>query len=253
MRPRKVLFRLVDLIWPTLEPLGEQRMMAPLRWLPIRRNSPEVIEAAFEILTAELKNQDEHIRRIESKLLGISSLAPLAATVLVALVGFLVSGRLQQVTEGTGLTVVIGACYVVLQMLRALSAAINGLRRRGFQVLSLEDVRPKPDQEKNDYLVLLCEELCATITNNREAINVKVDQLELGHTSLKNAVAGLLITMVTVLSITIVETKAYWVGTVILLVSILALIAVIAQRAYQGSKSEVGTGIARPEPTDNRR
>lgn len=231
MRVPKILYQLLDLVWPTLRPPTERQSLSQPKWDGIGRNSSEVIEAAFDVLKAELKNQDDEVRLIESKLQSMSSLTPVVSTILVAIVAFLTGGRVQQFTEASVLTMVIGACYVVLQLLRALLAAVGGLRRRTFFSVSVTDIPPTPDQTKTDYLLHFCKDLSAVASNNRGVIDSKVDQLELGHVAVRNAVAGLLLTLVVVLAITVAETKSYRTAIALGLVSAVTVASVMVIRA----------------------
>lgn len=231
MRVPKVLYWVLDLAWPTLEPPTKRRVLSRPKWEGISRNSCDVIQAAFDLMKDELKSQDDEIRLIESKLQSISSLTPVVSTILVAIVAFLTGGRVHQFAEPSVLTMVIGACYVVSQLLRALLASIGGLRRRSFSAVSVSDIRPTPGQTKTDYLLHLCKELSIIADNNREIINGKVDQLELGHVAVRNAVAGLLVTLAVVLAITILETKSYVTGIALFLLCAVAIAAMWIVRA----------------------
>jgi ABC-type multidrug transport system fused ATPase/permease subunit len=164
----------------------------------------ETLEAAYNLLKDELKSEDDRAKIIESKLLSISSLIPIAMTVTVAMVTFLTSGRVSQFTFRSILIIGVVGAYIALQFLRASLAAITGLGRRSYGHIEVKEIAPKPKEKKEEYLQRTCAQMAEILVFNREAVNKKVDQLALGHDAIKNAVWGLLILLFVILVIVFV-------------------------------------------------
>ena len=177
-------------------------------WPAGRPCPPETLEAAYGALKDELDAQDDRAKTVETRLLSVSSLAPVSMTIMVAVVTFLTSDRAPEFTWGSVLAVGVVGSYVALQFLLALLAAVNGLGRRSFSHLSIKDIVPQPDETKDAYLRRACAELTEVILHNRAAVDDKVSQLALAHEAVKNAVWGLLLVLIMILVFTMVGTYA---------------------------------------------
>jgi hypothetical protein len=153
----------------------------------------DVLESAREALKEEHEAEVDRIRVVETKLLGITSLAPVAMAVVVAGFTVLANGSIQSFTRASVVLIGLVEGYVCLQLLRAVLGAISGLKRRSFSGMSLEDLYPKPNETKEQYLRRGCEETASIIRQNRAEIDAKVTWLDVAHTSIRNAVAGLLV------------------------------------------------------------
>ena len=168
----------------------------------------ETLEVAYDALKDELKAQEERAKTVETRLLSISSLAPVSMTIIVAVITFLTGDRAREFTEGSILVVGLIGSYVAFQFLLALLAAVNGLGRRSFTHVAIKDVVPQRDETKDAYLRRACAELMEVILHNRAVVDEKVSQLALGHEAVKNAVWGLLLILLTILIITLAGTYA---------------------------------------------
>ncbi len=207
MRRKELQDRLIDLVWPTLVPPPKKDEVAAFDWPDDKSADDGTLEAAYNLLKDELKSEDDRAKIIESKLLSISSLVPVAMTVTVAMVTFLTSGRVGEFTRTSILIVGTVGAYVALQFLRASLAAINGLGRRSYVHIETEEIAPKPEEKKAAYLQRICGLMAQVLAFNREVINKKVDQLALGHEAIKNAVRGLLVLLLVVLLIVVLDAQ----------------------------------------------
>jgi len=201
MQRKDILNRLRDWLWPTLVAPPKKDDVAAFEWPDDKAGDLGSIEAAYNLLKDELKSEDDRAKIIESKLLSISSLIPIAMTVTVAIVTFLTGGRVSQFNLPSILIVGLVGAYIALQFLRAAFAAINGLGRRSYSHLEVKEIAPKPNENKVAYLQRICAQMVRILAFNREVINNKVNQLALGHEAIKNAVWGLLFLLLIVLVI----------------------------------------------------
>lgn len=227
MSMRPVLYWLVDRFWPTLEPQKAAPISQVPKWVGTGLTSAEVIESSYQMLKEEAKAVEDDLRIVEAKLQTISSTAPIALTILVAIVAFITSGRFKEFTEPSVLTVLTVACYVEVQFLRAFLAAVQGLSRKQFSAFQLADTIPSRNYSKDQFLLKTCEKLAGIISKNRLLVNAKVEQMALGHTALKNAVAGLLLMVAVVLAITILETHYYITGLSLLVLALVIFLFVL--------------------------
>jgi hypothetical protein len=139
----------------------------------------------------ELAAEVERLRIVESKLTTTASVATIPITLLLGVVTFLSSGRAQEFTPFS--VIVLSGCafYVAVQFLRAVLAAIRGLSRTNYPApFATERVLPRASAEA--YWRDACEALANNIHAYQERTNAKVDQLELAHTSIINAVVALI-------------------------------------------------------------
>jgi hypothetical protein len=205
---RERLHWLRDRIRPTLVPAPPKEAASEPAWPAANTCPQETLVAAYDALRDELKAQEERAKTVETRLLSISSLAPVSMTIIVTVITFLTGDRAGKFTKASVLVVGLMGSYVAFQFLLALLAAVNGLGRRSFTHVAIKDVVPQRDETKDAYLRRACAELMEVILHNRVVVDEKVSQLALGHEAIKNAVWGLLLILITILAITLAGTYA---------------------------------------------
>jgi hypothetical protein len=140
----------------------------------------------------ELAAEVDRLRVVESKLTTIASVATIPITLLLGVVTFLSTGRAREFTPLSVFAISTCAFYVAVQFLRALLAAIRGLSRTSYPApFATMPIRPGASPEA------CWRDACETLANNvheyQERTNAKLDQLELAHTSIINAVVALIV------------------------------------------------------------
>lgn len=206
-RSRRLRDFVVDLIWPRAPRSSSASPLEPA-WPESLALKVETIEATYESLKEEHRAEIDRIRTVETKLLGISGLAPVAMAVIVAAFTVLANRSLQAFTRISVLLVGIVGGYISLELLRAILAAIAGLKRRSFVGLSLKDVYPLPNESKESYLKRSCGELAEIIRRNRAEIDAKVTWLDVAHTAIRNAVVGLLILVMVIIGLAVSQANS---------------------------------------------
>jgi hypothetical protein len=196
-RTQRILDFVVDCIWPRARRLSWPS--AEPEWPDSIASHSETLEVVYEALKEEHQAEADRIRTVETKLLGISGLSPLAMAVVVGAFTVLTNGNLRSFTRSSVLVVGVVEGYVTLQLLRAILSAIAGLKRRSFYTSSLADLYPVPNEDKASYLSRMCKELASIIRGNRSEIDAKVTWLDVAHTAIRNAVIGLLILVVVIM------------------------------------------------------
>jgi len=183
---------LLDMFWATAWRIKKPPLLEAA-WPQSIALKTETLESAREALKEEQETEVDRIRVVETKLLGITSLAPVAMAVVVAGFTVLANGSVRSFTRSSVVLIGVAEGYVCVQFLRAVLGAIYGLRRRSFSAMTLEDLYPKPNETGEQYLRRNCEEMASNIRQNRAEIDAKVTWLDIAHTSIRNAAAGLLI------------------------------------------------------------
>lgn len=201
---KKVLYWVRDRFWPYLEPLAEAQPPSSDEWSVTHALDNDALEAAYALLKDEFKINLDLVKMVDSKLQSISSLSPIAITIVAAVIAFLIGGKVQQFTRVSILVVAIGGFYIALQFVRAMLAATKGLERKGYYFTRLSDIPPRLEEKKEAYIRRFCKDIADNLRRNREATNGKVDQLALGHEAIKNAVGGLLVVILVLLIISII-------------------------------------------------
>ena len=199
-RTKQVSHWLRDLVWATLDPpprnlLGDTDELRP----EINADAhDDVVREVYGRLSAELEIEAERRRAVETKLLAVGSVAPIAVTIMVAAISFLSSGRLRDFVPESVLVVLIIAVYVALQFLRAMLAAICGLSRRGYSGPQISEIVRAGTVEPSGYLRNASNDVARRIEQHRETTNEKVSQLAVAHFAIRNAVVALVVELVIV-------------------------------------------------------
>ena len=196
-----------DGVWATLDP--------PLRNLPNDAEKPkpeinadandDVVREVYGRLSAELETEAERRRAVETKLLSIGSVAPIAITIMVAAASFLSSGRLRDVVPASVFVILFMAFYVALQFLRAMTAAICGLSRRSYAVPNISEIMPAGTEGLSEYLRNASNDLARRIEQHRDTTNEIVSQLAIAHKSIRNAVTALVVELLILFGLIVCE------------------------------------------------
>lgn len=195
----------VDCFWPTLERSPKSKRPE----LPIVTLSSEVAPEVRSRLEAAVEADVDRMKSIDAKLMAVCSVAPICATLLVAIVSFLTTQRPGTFTPSSVLGVVALVSFIIIQFIRALLAAIQGLQRRGFLVPTSSSLWAQIDGESVDaYTLRACNDLADRLHVNRETTNEKVSYMALAHRAYLNAVVGMLLAVIVLSAIILSEYAA---------------------------------------------
>ena len=199
-RAKQVLRWLRDLVWATLDPpSGNLRGGAEEPRPEINADAhDDVVREVYGRLSAELEIEAERRRAVETKLVAVGSVAPIAVTIMVATVSFLSSGRLRDFVPASVFVILVMAVYVALQFLRAMLAAIYGLSRKSYAGPNISEIVLAGTEGRSGYLRNACNDVARRIEQHRETTNEKVSQLALAHWAIRNAVIALVVELVIV-------------------------------------------------------
>jgi hypothetical protein len=188
-------FTAVDFVWPIVTPVpkdarerrdqaAESRLQNDLSAIEaLHGQSAEVVRTAHADVLDALEKEKERIRTTESKLATLIALSALSATLVLS-----VNGR-------GGFTVhwaiLLTTGYCLLQLIRILFAALHGLGRRSFSLLSIADLAPTWMGTNTDLLKVI-QSKARQSHEHQQAGNEKVTDLDIAHTALRNFLIGLL-------------------------------------------------------------
>ena len=180
-----------DFLWPMLDP-PSRPFPSPSRKLDLPASvGIEVLREVYGRLSAEFAVETDRMRAVENKLLAVGSVAPIAVTIIVAVVSVLFSGRLPDLSPASVTTLVVLAFYAALQFLRAMLAAILGLSAKSYNAPGMSDIAPDASHDVTSYLCKASNGLARRLDQHREVVNSNVSQLKLAHHALRNAVRAL--------------------------------------------------------------
>ncbi len=184
---------LTDFIWPTLETLkannaqNEKDQHQP-QWTGELREAQQEAERLITI-------EDDRLKAVEVKLQAVLNVAPIIITLVLALVTF-ITQKAQSYVAISVVLIVAGGAYVALQFLRAVFAAIDGIGRKQFLRLTIDDIHPQTNESPETYRLRILHAQLSCSTHNSKVTNDKVSQLALAHRAIKNALGMLLFLIV---------------------------------------------------------
>jgi hypothetical protein len=99
--------------------------------------------------------------------------------------------------------IVVGGAYVILQFIRCLWAAVEGLTVREFMRIKPEELKPFEKENAAAYQTRIDNRELECFADNVLVVDDKISQLKLAHRALKNALGGLLFLVIALGSIAI--------------------------------------------------
>lgn len=193
---------LLDVFWPTLEQWSPERVrleeeragerlqadLARVRALASREE--EELETYAEEVGRAYEAERERGQSVESRLTSILGLASVAASAVLGLLTFHLGRSTNSHPTFGNVVAFLLTLYIVLQVLRAVLAAVTGLSRRSYRKLVLEERLPDTEEDRKTHLIRLMETEVKRTHQMDEVVNAKVDQMALAHDSLRNFLWG---------------------------------------------------------------
>lgn len=194
---------LIDCFWPSLVPFSpeEEKKEMEKRGRRLEAGLSRVekmvdlaeLEAAMSDCEDLLESERERRQSVDARLTTVLGLASVAAAISIA----------SQVWRGSDLRGSVEAriaglviCYVVLQLLAAVFAAVRGLARRSYLQPGPEDLLPDAGESRIDFIRRKIGS-CLRAYDDHATINSgKVEQMALAHRGIQNFLGGMLILIV---------------------------------------------------------
>lgn len=141
----------------------------------VRKSYKEVLEIVTEERTRTI--------RVENKLATLFVLSVVSATLVLSAGHFFSSGGQWVVLIPMG--------YCLLQLLRTLSAVIDGMKRQSYYAVRIKDLIPSLVDTDVNNLVNLMKDIVNGHCQNEQVTNKKVTALAIAHKAVKNFLVGL--------------------------------------------------------------
>jgi hypothetical protein len=203
--------KFVDLFWPTIAPRTrhereeqEEKDKARIDDAYARVNALDgreesELEAISRDVEDIVKTEDERRSHVETRLAAVVGLMPVLTAIVTLGVTWL--GNRELVRSDLGWIPLVIALYSALQLVRALMAAIVGLKRRNYRVIDFSDVLPTRDMTAAQRRIAVLKERVRALEQNSALNGSKVEQMALAHHALLNFVPATLLFAVVVVMV----------------------------------------------------
>jgi hypothetical protein len=208
-----LLASIVDCFWPRLEPFSKEqeesereKRKAASDLVNSRLSAEgmcrcnatsetvlrEVLGAAGKLLAAE-EDRRAHVQARLTSILGLTSIA--SAVAFGLLTNMFAKGFQSPKTIGL-YTATIASVYVLLQLSRALLAAIDGLGRTSVLSLTAADILPEANECSSTYLTRQIQNTIDCAQDMGERNQHRVNCIALAHRALKNFLCGVMVLVI---------------------------------------------------------
>jgi hypothetical protein len=180
---------LLDWLYPTVEPLSEEKCDDQRRLQQDRlqfaetHTDPEAIAKGYAELCAE---EAERLKSVETRLGSILGLTSITSSLLIGGIFAIVNGGLSDSSRSVRFVACAALVYLSLQIISSTLAAIQGLGRASWIGRSIEDYvacsEVGPAEQHRQTALRNCRRLLQMGNN----INAKVTQMAVAHAAIRN-------------------------------------------------------------------
>jgi heme/copper-type cytochrome/quinol oxidase subunit 4 len=199
---RKRLLRGRDWVWPKIDPFTAQELEREKRKKEKRaaeeteavaalagRPEPE-LENAFEKSSELLDSERDRKTSIETRLAGVFAFS----SVVIALSFNIFSNVVKDRVPGWWTYAALAAwIYVVLQLVCAAWAAVQGLWRRGYSQPKPVETIPKQGEERAPFLLRQIGSTLWYLRDHEQVNNEKLTHMTVAHTAIRNFLVGVVL------------------------------------------------------------
>ena len=211
MADRKALILIynsvLDCLWPRLE--GNIPECPKPRC--VGRITGSLLDQVEHRIDLEETYQGERRQTVEAKLTPLLTLSLILSTVLIASITAVTTlAQIEKILSPTSLIAFIFVFYVALQMCRVLWSAIDGLTRRAYKTLSVDESLPITTGEGlEEYRNRILSIRIYILEYNSWVIDQKVSDMAVAHRAYKNVIAGTLFLIVVIMIMVVVKFIAW--------------------------------------------
>ncbi len=195
---------LLDKIFPVLEKQSEKTKSdckakrdaarAEEENLVARLSSDEeIIKEHLTSIESLVEKEDSRRTSVDARLTSIIGLTSIAATVVLTALFAMASGTMPLPVDPSKWVLVLGCCYLTLQLYAALLAAIKGLSRASYDCETASDLLPTTNLAHSVFLRHVISGKLNLLEQHREVNNRKVEQMAVAHRAVENFLLGLLV------------------------------------------------------------
>ena len=215
VRLRRASIGVTDWFWPSLAPfsLEEEQTEKSKRARRLSNDLDQVksmqgrtndeLAAGVAECRALFEAESEHRRSVETRLTSIVNLASVAAAVTLGIITIGL-GKEESLRPASvrGLAALL-SLYVVMQLVRAIRAAVQGVERRSYPDFDGTDILPAPNEGQADHARRLMRTLLEGVHDCRTVNMDKVERMALAHCAFRNFLwgVGLLAALLTLTSL----------------------------------------------------
>jgi hypothetical protein len=127
---------------------------------------------------------------IETRLAGVFAFSSVVIALSFNIFSNVVKNR---VATGWTYAALVAWIYVVLQLVRAAWAAIQGLWRRGYSHARPVDALPKDGEQRPRFLLRQIDSALECLRDHEEINNYKLTYMALAHTAIRNFFVGVVV------------------------------------------------------------
>ena len=146
-----------------------------------------VIEAELEKLIAQ---EDERHRSVDRKITSLLAIAPIATTIIIAIVVAILTATLDTILEDrkSYIPLLVLTFYIGLQLVLAMIAIIQGQKSTSYSRNTIYGLEPRPDENPEAHKIRLINESMRNLLKDQTATNKKVSRMNIAHCAINNAV-----------------------------------------------------------------
>ena len=202
-RTKVVACWLRDRFWPLLEnePNGTRDEDIVYTTEDIITKDVDRLKVLMELLKTEIATENERNKIVEGKLQSLLAFNTVAIGIITILITFLTAKTTTTLPPKAVASAVVLAGYIALQLFRTIWASIKGLQRREYTTLTIESIISLDKWQTNDmYYKNLLIDMCECLKKNYPVIDDKVNQMAVAHVSILNAIFGLIILLLLIVT-----------------------------------------------------
>ena len=217
MAGKQTLTRLYDFVpdwlWPHLK--GDKKCPPEYQYHDgVAEPLLDQVERQLDLKETE---QGERIRTVEAKLTPLLTLSLILSTgVIASLTAVATLAQIEKLPKPLSLIAILFIFYVALQLCRVLWSAIDGLTRRAYKTLSINEFLPVVTGEGlGEYRNRILNIRIYILDYNNWVIDQKVGDMAVAHRAYKNMLGGTLFLIVFTLIMVVVKifpTATCWIG-----------------------------------------
>lgn len=184
---RKASDWVIDRIWPRTTNRSQSESPEFEEYLSnTAQEYHPVIEAELEKLVVQ---EDERHHSVDRKITSLLAIAPIATTIIIAIVVAAVTARLDAILESWSyLPLLFLTLYIGLQLIRAIIAIIQGQGSTSYSRNTIYGLEPRPDETPETHRIRLTSQSIRDLLENQAATNKKVNRMNIAHCAINNAV-----------------------------------------------------------------
>lgn len=192
-----ILNWIIDWIWPKTN--RKEGGGTPPFSDYVKDTNPEYLAAIETAVEKLITEEEERKRTVDLKGISLLGLIPIATTILVAVTVAVINSNIEQeenalqYNQWLVLAIYGSSAYTALQPLRAMLAAINGQAATAYLRMTFPEIQPQPGESVSDHKARIVDSRAEINIYNQLVTNKKVDQLNLAHRAIKNALFGIAI------------------------------------------------------------